>query len=130
MKTLLLVCLGVALLASGLLVNDSQADKKKESKLRHVVLFKFTSTASQIQVDAIVKAFGELPGKITEIQEYEWGTDISPEKLSKGLTHCFLVTFRSEQDRDAYLTHPEHIKFVDMLKPLLEDVTVVDYWAK
>ncbi|WP_437228803.1 Dabb family protein [Planctomicrobium sp. SH661] len=131
MKSLLLACLGIALLlVASLLVNSSKADKKKEAKLRHVVLFKFKPDATQAQIDAVVKAFGELPGKVSEIDEYEWGTDVSPEKLSKGLTHCFFVTFTSEANRDTYLTHPDHVKFVELLKPILDDVTVVDYWAR
>jgi len=133
MKTFLLVCLGLALVVSGLLMNVGLAekgDKIKTNRLRHVVLFKFKPEADQARVDAIVKAFGELPSQISEIQEYEWGTNNSPENLNKELTHCFLVTFKSEADRDAYLVHPVHKKFVEFLKPSLADVTVVDYWAK
>ena len=131
MKSLLLACLGVALLlVSGLMMNSGRADKKKEMKLRHVVLFKFKPDATQSQIDAVVHAFSELPGKIAEIDDYEWGTDNSPEKLSKGFTHCFFVTFKSEADRDTYLTHTDHQAFVAILKPILEDATVVDYWAK
>jgi hypothetical protein len=40
------------------------------------------------------------------------------------------VTFKSEADRDAYLPHPAHKRFVDLLKPHLEKATVVDYWAQ
>jgi hypothetical protein len=131
MKTLFLFCLGMALLLiSGLLVNSGRADKTKTPLLRHVVLFKFKEDATPEQVDAIVKAFGELPKKIDVIHDYEWGTDNSPEGLAKGFTHCFLVTFKSEADRAIYLPHPEHKKFVEQLKPILDDVTVVDYWVK
>lgn len=131
MKTIVLACLGVAfLLLSSLMMRTSQADKKKEMLLRHVVLFKFKADATPEQIDRVVAGFRELPGKIKEIHSFEWGTDNSPEKLSKGHTHCFLVTFRSEGDRDAYLPHPAHQAFVAVLKPILEDVTVVDYWAQ
>ena len=97
--------------------------------LRHVVLFTFQDDATPEQVDEIVKAFGELPKKIKQIHAYEWGQNNSPEGLNKTHTHCFLVTFKSEADRDAYLPHPAHKEFVAKLKPILKDVTVVDYWA-
>jgi len=50
--------------------------------------------------------------------------------LNKGLTHCFFVTFHSEEDRAIYLPHPDHKAFVVVLSPHLDDVTVVDYWTK
>jgi len=130
MKYFLLASLGLAFLTAGLMVNISTADKKKEAKLRHVVLFKFKADATPAQIDEVVGAFAKLPSLISEIQEYEWGTDVSPEKLSKGFTHCFFVTFATDADRDAYLTHPDHVRFVELLKPILDDATVVDYWAK
>lgn len=131
MKTIVLACLGIAfLLLSSLMMRTSHADRKKDSLLRHVVLFKFKADATPEQIDRVVAGFRELPSKIKEIHGFEWGTDNSPEQLSKGHTHCFLVTFRSEADRDAYLPHPAHQAFVAVLKPILEDVTVVDYWVQ
>ena len=76
----------------------------------------------------IEKAFIELPSKISEIKDFEWGINNSPEDLNKKFTHCFLLTFDSEASRDIYLPHPEHIQFGKLLTPHLEDVLVVDYW--
>lgn len=102
---------------------------QEQKLLRHVVLFTFKPDATEAQVAEIVREFGQLPKKIKEIHDYEWGTNNSPEGLNKGHTHCFLVTFKTEADRDAYLPHPAHKDFVAKLKPLLQDVTVVDYWV-
>ncbi len=98
--------------------------------LRHVVLFKFKDGASAEQIKAVEDAFRALPGKIDVIRDFEWGTDISPEHKSQGFTHCFLLTFRSEADRDAYLPHPAHREFGRSLGPVLDKVLVIDYWAK
>lgn len=108
------------------------ADTHTENRklLRHVVLFKFKETSTPADVEKIVKAFGELRGKIPQIKDFEWGTDNSPEGLQQGLTHCFFVTFASEADRDAYLPHPAHKEFVELVGPHVDKVTVVDYWAK
>jgi len=109
---------------------------KKEKKmtdsqelLRHVVLFKFKSDADPAEVKEVVDAFRRLPGQIDAIKDFEYGTDISPEKKSQGFTHCFLVTFDSEAGRDTYLPHPAHKAFVKKLRPILDDVLVFDYWA-
>jgi lysophospholipase L1-like esterase len=111
---------------------DDRFHSRKESDklLRHVVLFKFKETSTEADVETIVKAFAALPGRINEIQDFEWGTDNSPEGLQQGLTHCFFVTFASEADRDAYLPHPAHKEFVDLVGPHVEKVTVVDYWTR
>lgn len=107
------------------------AEKNEEPKLlRHVVLFQFKSDVTKEQSQEVADAFAALPKKIKEIVDFEWGTDVSVENLSQGLTHGFLVTFKSEKDRDAYLPHPEHQKFVDLVKPRVEKVVVFDYWAK
>ncbi|MFN6127640.1 MAG: Dabb family protein, partial [Planctomycetota bacterium] len=33
-------------------------------------------------------------------------------------------------DRKVYLPHPAHKAFVDVLKPHLDKVQVIDYWAQ
>ncbi len=127
MKPLCLLALTVAFF--GFFNSESNAEEKESKVLRHVVLFTFKDDASEKQIDEVVKGFGELPKKIKQIQDYEWGLNNSPEGLNKTHTHCFLVTFKSEKDRDDYLPHPAHQAFVAKLKPILKDVTVVDYWA-
>ena len=96
---------------------------------RHVVLFAFKESSSEADVAKIEKAFAELPGKIDTITGYEWGTNVSPEGLNDGLTHCFLVTFKDKAGLEVYIPHPAHKEFVALLKPHLEKVVVVDYVA-
>jgi len=103
--------------------------KQDQKVLRHVVLFKFTDVSTPEDIKKVEDAFAVLPGKINLIKDYEWGTNSSPENLNQGLTHCFFVTFASDKDRDDYLVHPAHQAFVEVLKPHLDKVTVVDYWA-
>jgi quinol monooxygenase YgiN len=130
-----LLTITIAFLAfTGFFMQTNSAQEKSNSQqerlLRHVVLFQFKEEATEEQINEIVEAFGKLPSRIDAIHDYEWGTDVSPEGLSKGFTHCFLVTFKSEQARDEYLPHPAHQAFVEKLKPILKDVTVVDYWTR
>jgi hypothetical protein len=97
--------------------------------LRHVVLFAFKDNSTPQQIQQIEQAFRDLPHKIEVIHNFEWGTNVSPENLDQGYTHCFLVTFLSEQDRNTYLPHPAHKEFVTLLEPHLEKVLVIDYWS-
>jgi hypothetical protein len=111
-------------------VRGQQQSNEKPTMLRHVVMFQFKESSSEADVQKVVDAFRGLPSKISQIADFEYGVNNSPEGLDGGLTHCFLVTFKSEADREAYLPHPAHQAFVDVLKPHLEKVTVIDYWAK
>lgn len=101
-----------------------------QSVLRHVVLFGFKDSATPADITGIEQAFAALPDQIDLIVDFEWGTDVSVENISRGYTHCFFVTFRSEADRDAYLPHPAHRAFGEALKPHLAQVLVVDYWSR
>lgn len=98
--------------------------------LRHVVLFSFKNSASFEQIESIIAGFGALPQAIPGIVSYEWGTNVSPENLNDGFTHCFTLGFAEAPARDAYLVHPAHQAFVETLKPALERALVVDYWAQ
>ncbi len=98
--------------------------------LRHVVLFKFNEGTSAENIRKIEQEFCALPGKIDAIIDFEWGTDVSTENLSEGFTHCFVVTFRDEAGRAAYLPHEEHEAFVALLQPHLAKALVVDYWTR
>jgi hypothetical protein len=117
--------LPILVLAFGLTVNASAAD----GKLYHVVSFKFKDTATKDQIKQVEDAFRDLKKKIKEIQTYEWGTNVSPEKHDKGFTHAFILTFKSDKDRDAYLVHPDHKAFGKIVGPVLADVFVVDFWS-
>jgi hypothetical protein len=98
--------------------------------LRHVVLFAFKDNATLDQIDAVVAGFGRLKDLIPGITAYEWGTNVSPEGLNQGFTHCFTLSFASEEDRNGYLLHAAHQAFVDTLGACLEKSLVVDYWAQ
>src|SRR5205085_9897251 len=98
--------------------------------LRQVTLFKVKGDATKEQIQDIIAGFQALPKKIDGITAFEYGTDVSPEGLADGFTHCFLVTFKDSKSRDAYLPHAAHKEFVALALPRVEKVLVVDYFAK
>ncbi len=112
-------------------INKQETEQATITKeLRHIVLFKFKETTTSENIKKVENAFAALPSKIKEIKAFEWGTNNSPEGLDKGFTHSFVVTFDSEEGRAIYLPHPDHQAFVEVLKPHLEDVLVIDYWVQ
>lgn len=103
--------------------------KPKTRVLRHVVLFKYKPEVTAAQLDEINRAFQDLKNQIPEVRDFERGINNSPEGLDKGFTHGYLISFSSEEDRAAYLPHPAHKKFVELLGGKLEEPLVFDYWA-
>jgi hypothetical protein len=124
----LLLCITLII---GLCLPAFAADSApRKGKLIHMVALKFKETATKDQIKQVEDAFRDLKKKIKTVQTLEWGTNISPEKHDKGFTHGFILSFKTEKDRDTYLEHPEHKAFGKLLGPVLGDVFVIDFWAE
>ena len=128
MKTLLLLLSFAAGLTFVVLAAESSAGAR--AKLRHVVAFKFKDGTSAEKIKEVENSFRDLKQKIKEIQNYEWGTNVSKENRNKGCTHGFILTFKSEKDRDTYIDHPAHKDFGKLVGPVLDDVFVIDFQAR
>ena len=130
----LAVLMGLFFASSSFAAERAAAEKPKDSQsagaLYHVVSLKFKESATKEQVKAVEDAFRGLKGKIPGITSLKWGTNVSPEKLDKGYTHCFVLTFPGDKERDAYLVHPDHKAFGKLLGPVLDQVMVIDFRAQ
>jgi hypothetical protein len=125
MKKLFLIAIIILI---SMQITSAQSNEKKV--LRHVVLFGWKAGTDTSAINKIVSSFKALPSKIDLIKGLEYGTNNSPENLNNGLTHCFLLTFKTEADRNAYLIHPAHKQFGAALKPKPDYITVLDYWVE
>jgi hypothetical protein len=126
----ILMALGLAMTVAVAQKYDAKDKQPRKGKLLHVVSFKFKESATTEQIKQVEDAFRGLKKKIKEIKEYQWGTNVSPEKHDKGFTHGFILSFNTEKDRDAYLVHPDHKEFGKTVGPVLADVFVIDFWAQ
>lgn len=108
--------------------NTSETNSSSNKQvLRHVVLFDWADDITPEKEQELINHFVSLKDKIEVIQDFEYGSDVSVEKLHKGYTHCFIVTFKNEADRDIYLPHPDHKVFGEAVGPFLKNVLVVDF---
>jgi hypothetical protein len=114
----------------GILVFGFAANANAAGKLMHVVAFKFKSSASPEDIKKVEQSFEKLKKQIPQVVTLEWGTNVSPEQRNKGFTHCFVLSFKSDKDRDTYLDHPDHKAFGKIVGPVLDDVFVIDFWTK
>ena len=95
--------------------------------LRHIVLCAFRDDATEQQIALLTREFALLKERISQVRHFECGVNNSPEGLADGFTHCFTLTFDGAPQRDAYLVDPAHLRFVELLKPSLAKVLVLDY---
>lgn len=108
---------------------SAYSQQPQEALVRHVVVFKYKPEATPDQIRQITEAFRSLQKTIPGITAFEHGVNNSPEKKNLGFTHVYMLTFADAAARDAYLPHPEHQKFGQLLGKLgiLDDAFVVDY---
>jgi hypothetical protein len=106
---------------------EKARQKAKGNRVVHVVALKFKEGVTQEQIEKVCKGFAELKDKIPGIVRYQAGVNNSPEKLDKGFTHCFIVTFKNAKARDEYLPHPVHKEFAKGLGEVIADVFVIDF---
>ena len=92
-------------------------------------MFRFRPDAPPDGVARVEAGFARLATEIGGIAGFEWGTNNSPEPLGEGYSHIFLVTFEDEAARDAYLPHPKHQAFVQLLlgEGILDRAHVLDF---
>ena len=102
---------------------------EKGGTVRHIVVFKFKQGTTAAQIKLITDAFRTLKDKIPGIVSFEHGGNNSPEGKNLGFTEVYLLTFENAGARDAYLPHPEHKKFGELLRQLgvYEGAFVVDF---
>ena len=95
--------------------------------LRHVVLLRFRADASDAAKQTVHNALTALPGKIPEIQRYQFGDDAG---LVEGHADFAIVAeFANEADFETYAKHPDHqAAIAETIRPIVEQRTALQYW--
>lgn len=106
------------------------------ASITHIVLFKYRSSVSWVELEAHFRAFTQLqhtclkPNGKPYMISMKLGKNTSWEPFGKGMTHAFILGFASTEDRDYYLLKdPVHHAFSAKAGPLIEDSVVVDFEA-
>lgn len=118
-----------ALLPSNVAIAQNAPAELPADAVRHVVVFKYKPAATDAAIAKVTDAFRGLQEKIPGIVAFEHGINNSPEGKNLDFTHVYVLTFEDAAARDAYLPHPQHRAFGQLLGSLgvLEDAFVVDY---
>jgi len=112
------------------------ASKYKPGIVQHIVLFKYKNSVTPSQIKEVRRRFLALKheakrGGKPYIASLEAGSQNSGEGADRGFQEGFIVTFRSEGDRNYYVGTPviadpklfdlAHQKFKDFVGPLLAE---------
>ena len=80
-------------------------------------MFRWSSTATDVQKEAVASALDELPGLIPAIHTYTHGPDLAI--FDGNFDYAVAAEFRSADDVRTYIDHPAHQRVV---KELLAEI--------
>jgi hypothetical protein len=94
--------------------------------IEHIVLFRWTETATPQAIETAILELRALKGKIEGIVDLSCGINFSDR--AQGYTHGLVVRFIDRTALEAYGPHPAHQHVVqNFINPIRADVLALDY---
>jgi len=93
--------------------------------IKHIVLFKFKNEDKKNFMKQAKQELENLVDKIDELKGMEIGINLLADDTMPDLS--LTSTFENQEGLKIYATHPEHLKVVDLIKPMAIGRWVVDY---
>jgi len=102
--------------------------------VQHTVMFDFKPETTEEQVALVKAELLKLPQKIPGILSYQLGEDLRlpsgqniNKKIGANKRLCWTATFRTVDVYEAYRTHPEHLQFLSLLKPMMNSRAAIQF---
>jgi hypothetical protein len=96
--------------------------------IRHVVAWKLAAEDEESRVAAaaaIQAALAPLPGIIPEIKSFSIGPNVAYADTNWDI--CLVADYEDLDGLETYQVHPEHLKAVDVVRPLVSARASVDF---
>jgi len=93
--------------------------------IKHIVMWKFKDEVAEADKLEMKRQLESLKGVVPTLIDIEIGMDVVGSDASKDMV--LYSEFNSLDDLKAYAEHPEHLKVVSFVKPLVCERAVVDY---
>jgi len=93
--------------------------------VKHIVMWKFKDEVAEANKLEMKQRLESLKGVVSTLMAIEIGMDQSGKGASMDMV--LYSEFQSFEDLAAYASHPEHLKVVEFVKPLVCERAVVDY---
>jgi hypothetical protein len=104
---------------------DLEFKRKDKIMIKHMVMWKFKDDVVEADKLEMKRQLESLQGVVPSLIHIEIGMDIVGKEASKDMV--LTTEFQSMEDLAAYAGHPEHVKVVEFVKPLVCERAVVDY---
>ena len=93
--------------------------------INHVVLAKFKPGVGKADIEELERMLDDLPNKITEIQTYEFGQDLS--HAAKSYDFAIVALFANLEAIDRYQTHPQYLPVVKKIQEICDDIVTAEF---
>lgn len=93
--------------------------------IKHIVMWKFNEDVAEADKLEMKNRLEALQGVVPTLVDIEVGLDVVGKEASKDMV--LYSEFKSMDDLAAYASHPEHVKVVEFVLPLVCERHVVDY---
>lgn len=93
--------------------------------LKHVVFFKFKPECKASDIEDLKKSLAALPGKISEIKSYEFGSDVV--RSERSYDFALVSAFEDLEALKRYQVHPDHVEVLQKVRTLAENILAVDF---
>jgi len=93
--------------------------------INHVVLVKFKPGVGKADIEELERMLDDLPNKITEIQTYEFGQDLS--HTAKSCDFAIVALFANLEAIDRYQTHPQYLPVVKKIQEICDEIVTADF---
>lgn len=93
--------------------------------IKHIVLFKFKDENKDVFMNQAKQELENLVDKIEELKSMEVGINYLEDENMPDLS--LSSSFENKEGLKIYATHPEHLKVVELIKPMAIGRWVVDY---
>lgn len=93
--------------------------------IHHIVMLKFKPGVEEEKIDELASLLEELPNKIIEIHLYEFGRDVL--KTDRSYDFGLVALFANLEALGRYQKHPEHLKVLEKIGAICDDVKIVDF---
>jgi hypothetical protein len=92
----------------------------------HVVLVSWKDGEAEEAEAAVRPLVADFPKSIPGVLDVVQGRSTSPEGLEGGYDYALVVTFASQEARDAYLPHPAHQPVAEAIRAHASGIVVFD----
>ncbi len=93
--------------------------------IKHIVMWKFKDEVAKSAKLEMKRRLESLKGVVPSLVDIEIGLNCIQSPAAKDMV--LYSEFASIEDLAAYANHPEHLKVVEFVKPLVCERHVVDY---